>query len=445
MANASANSLLQSVQTYQMAQSAIIDNTFVWINKANKQFKDFQNFTGQLGDTVTYDLQPRFNVSAGLVANFQSLDQRFQSITCGSALNCSYTYTSQQFIFQINNYLEKFARSSAITIGSQTEADLLRLIDGTMVYNDPQQTGPNFGQTVTNSGPYRFFGDGETDITSYEQLSKALYEYQEIGYDHMGVMGLLPMNKISKIVGTGQQLFTPDRGNETAKSWMVGEFQDCNWYKSNLLPTHIAGRIGANSTPANRIITVTAVNFIDGQGTTQITYTEPTGSTYADAFHVGDLMEVVDGTAGYTDVRALTFVGNQLTSLKAQAFVTSTSSCTAGAGTVNIRTFTGNGFNATPGKNQNINTPIVPGMKIKIIPTHKVGVIWSEDALRIAMPRLDEEVPYPTSNKTDPESGLSIRSYYGSIFGQNQKGIITDNVYGGTLLPEKSMRLVFTV
>jgi hypothetical protein len=59
------------------------------------------------------------------------------------------------------------------------------------------------------------------------------------------------------------------------------------------------------------------------------------------------------------------------------------------------------------------------------------------------MPRLPEEIPFPTANKSDPESGVSLRMYYGSLFGQNQRGFVNDVIWGKTLVPEYAMRLLF--
>jgi hypothetical protein len=82
-------------------------------------------------------------------------------------------------------------------------------------------------------------------------------------------------------------------------------------------------------------------------------------------------------------------------------------------------------------------------MKIVVLPSHRAGAIVGGNALFLAMPMLPEEVPFPTANKTDPDSGVSMRMYYGSLFGQNQRGFVHDAIWGSTLVDEYSMRLVF--
>jgi len=78
-------------------------------------------------------------------------------------------------------------------------------------------------------------------------------------------------------------------------------------------------------------------------------------------------------------------------------------------------------------------------MQVTVLPSHRCGLIMSGDPLFLAMPRLPEEVPYPTAATTDPDSGASLRTYYGSLFGQNQRGMVTDVIWGSTLVDEYAM------
>ena len=48
--------------------------------------------------------------------------------------------------------------------------------------------------------------------------------------------------------------------------------------------------------------------------------------------------------------------------------------------------------------------------------------------------------PFDTANEYDPETGASLRLTYGSLFGQNQTGMIYDEVHGSVIVPEYSMR-----
>ena len=69
--------ILQTVQTYQKAELAWLLNSFVGVNLANKKFKNFNDLTANLGDTVTFDTTPRYISYAGLVITEQQYDRTY--------------------------------------------------------------------------------------------------------------------------------------------------------------------------------------------------------------------------------------------------------------------------------------------------------------------------------------------------------------------------------
>jgi hypothetical protein len=92
---------------------------------------------------------------------------------------------------------------------------------------------------------------------------------------------------------------------------------------------------------------------------------------------------------------------------------------------------------------QNINHPIVAGMQVKALPSHRAGLICSGNPLFLAMPALPDQTPFPTGNAYDSDTGVSIRQYYGAQFGLNAMGMVHDCIWGSTLVPENSMALIF--
>ncbi len=141
--------ILQTVQTYQMSGLAYLQNLACFISTANKKFKDFDRMTANLGDTVTFDLPPRFTTTNSLVATFQPADQRAQPLTVDQQISTSYAFTAQQFIFNVRDYMERFGKSAIAEIGTKIEANVAL-------------------NCVT--APYRFFGDGVTPLTNFQLL-----------------------------------------------------------------------------------------------------------------------------------------------------------------------------------------------------------------------------------------------------------------------------------
>jgi len=128
-----------------MSSLAFLQNLNCFISTANTKFKNFEKLVGNLGDSVGFDLPPRMTTTNSLVATFQPADQRIQTLVCDQSVSTSYTFTSQQFIFNVEEYMGRFGKAAVQEIGAQIEANVAQ-------------------NCVTNT--YRFFGDGVTQLTA---------------------------------------------------------------------------------------------------------------------------------------------------------------------------------------------------------------------------------------------------------------------------------------
>lgn len=433
---------LVNVQTYQKAELAFLLNSFCAIRMTNKKFQNFQNMTANLGDTVTFDLPPRYIGYNGLVITQQPSNQRTQSLVCSQAENISAGYTDQQFLFNVRDYMDRFGEAAMKELGSKIEADILRNVVSGVRINDPQNTG--FGSLQVNSGPYRFYGDGVTQINSYGQLAQALANFRDMGASPSKTRGILPMTIVPGIITTGLQQFTPTINEKDKMSWMLGNFSDCEWYQSNLLPIHVSGTIGDTAAP-NNLMTVVSTNDPTGANVTTITFSEPTGGTDANAIKAGDLFQFVDGISGKPNMRALTFIGHEVSAQPVQFRATADAATVAGAVTVSIQTVNSIGLVWAQNANQNVNNTITAGMKVQPLPSHRAGVLYSGDQFYMAMPQLPDESPFTTVNMMDKDSGASIRHYFGSQFGQNNRAYVRDSIWGSCMPSDNCMRLIFPI
>jgi len=413
--------ILQTVQTYQSSSLAYLLNLYAFISTANKKFKDFENLEANLGDTVTFDLPPRYTTQNSLVVTFQESQQRVQPLTVDKQINTSYAFSAQQFIFNVRDYMEKFGKSATLELGTKIEANV--------ALNNINHT-------------YRFYGDGVTPINSYGQLATALAYFRNYGAAKDKTRGYLDDISVPSIVNTGLNQFVWDRNEEIANTWQLGKYSNCDWYQSNLLPTHVSGSVGNGATPTIQTLTVVSTNDPTGTNITQITCTcDASLANDPNAIKAGDVAVFVDGVVGQPNLRYLTFVGHEVSKNPVQ--IRLTADAAASGTTVVLSIYPG--LTSVANQNQNILNNIVAGMKIKVMPSHRAGLIVSGDALFLAMPRLPEEIPFPTANQTDPESGVSLRMYYGSMFGQNQRGFVHDCIWGSTLVDEYAMRILFPV
>ncbi len=406
-----ATNILQQVQTYQMANLALLQNLNVFISIANTKFKDFDRIEANLGDTVTFDLPPRFSTNSTLVATFQDSAQRAQALTVDQAENVSYEFTAQEFIFNVDDYMDKFGRSAMAELSASVESNVAT-------------------NCVTHT--YRFYGNGVDPIDSYDKLAQALALYRNYGAPKNEVRGILSDIAVPAIVGSGLNQFALDRNNEIAADWMVGRFSNCDWHQSNLLPVHTAGNIG------NFATTLTFVS-INAAGD-QVTFSGATASD-PNAIKKDDLLEfAVDNTVD-ANLNYLTFIGHKASANAVQVRATA-DAASDGAGNVIVDIYPP--LIATAGdKDRNLSRALTTNDTATALPNHRAGVIYGGDALFLGMPRLPKEVPFPTANETDPDTGVSMRMYYGSQFGLNQRGFVNDCIWGSTLVDEYAMRLVF--
>lgn len=425
--------ILQQVQTYQRSSLMLLQNLCCHISTANRKFKDFDKIQANLGSVVTFDLPPRATTSAGLVAAWQPAVQRVQSLACDQANNASFSVTAQQRIFNLEKGEEDYMR----VFGKSFMAELAGVVETNIALNWASAVVSQLDGTInTFSGPYRYFGNGSTALSSYQQLAQAIMFFKNYGSVAEGIKVYLPDTVIPSIVGSGLNQFVPNRNSDIAQSWEVGDFGTplVSYYQSNLMPLHISGTTGVSQ----QVLTVVSTNDPTGQNVTQITFSGATASD-ANAVFSGDLFSFQDGVTGFSNLRYLTFIAHSVSANSVQFRATANAAAnSAGVVTISITP----ALNWAGGATQNLNVPIVAGMQVLGLPSHRCGGILGGEAFYLAMPQLPEQSPFDTANEVDPDTGASIRLTYGSQFGQNQTGMVYDETHGSVIVPEYSMRYV---
>lgn len=437
--------VLQQVQEYNLSMLGYLENITPMFANTNKRFKDFQNKIANLGSSTTYDKPTRFGSGTGLVVQFQSAVQRVGTLTCDQAFNVSYGFTAQERIFNVEkdvaSYMREFGKGAVEQIGTLIESNLsLNAISAVPVNSIVNgQTVPT-GALHTESGPYRFFGNGINPINSFQQLDQMIENFVEFGVAKGELECYLPNIIFPAIVGNGLNQFVPDRNDEIANSWEIGMFgaPRCKFMKSNLLPTHTSGTIGNNGTT----LTVTSTNDPTGQSISQITCSGASGS--ADTLLSGDLGQFQDGVSGKTNLRFLTYIGGRQTGQPVQIRITANAASSGGNITFNI--FPSLTISTAPQDDKiAINSNIVSGMQLKFLPTHRAGLLTGGNAFFLSMPKLPTQEPFPTSSEIDPEIGASLRMTSGALFGQNFQGSIIDETHGSQAEPDYCMRVAIPV
>lgn len=416
----SPDNILQQVATYQESNLAYLINLNCFITTANTKFLDFEEKIGNLGDTVTYDLTPRFVVANSLIASVQGSVQRVRTLTVNNAVNVAYSFTSQQIIFNVEDYMKKFGKSATMELSANVEANVAQ-------------------NCVTNT--FRFFGDGVTPITTFNQLAKALAFFRNFGAPKDNTKGYLSDIAVPDIVGSGLNQFATKRNDETAMSWEVGEFSRCDWYQSNLLPTHIAGTEGQQGT----VLTVVSTTKNSNGEIIAITFSGTNAASDTASVKQYDKFQFSDGVANQPNLRFLTFIGHQVSNSPVQFAASADAGSTGGSQvTVQLNPFLLPGvIQAASTNTQNINVDIVAGMQVTVLPSHRAGMITAGDPLFLAMPTLPTQDPFYAASVYDEDTGVSMRNYWGTVLGQNQQMFVHDCIWGSDLAGEYAMMIAF--
>lgn len=411
------NNVLQQVITYNESNLALLENSYALIETANKKYVGFNDdIPKNLGDAVQFDSPPQLTTTDSLVVSFQPAVQKVHTLTVNKQVSSAYEFTAQQFIFNVRDYTDKFGRSAMAEIGTKIEHSVA---------------------TLAETNTFRFFGDGVTAISSYGQLANALAFFRNFGAAKTNTKGYLSDLTYPAIVNSGLNQFALERNKNIANSWEIGRFSNCEWYQSNLLKTHESGTEGN----AGSVLTVVSVTKNADDAIIAITFSGTDSATDANSVKAYDKFVFQDGVAGHRNLRFRTYIGHEVSQCPVQFRAEADAAASGSQVTVEIFP----PLKASAGQSQNINTEIVAGMQAVALPSHRCGLIIAGDPLYLAMPRLPEEVPFPTSIAFDKDSGASIRQYYGSLFGQNQRGMVHDCIFGHTLVDQYAMMIALPV
>lgn len=410
----SANALVQ-VQTYQRSGLGALYNQNPWINTANKKFNGFQNIQNQLGSTVNFDLVPRMIGTNSLVANFEAATQRLHPITVDQQFSVSYSFSAQQLIFNVEDYMQQFGLAAIVQIGNTVGANVAQL-----------------ARTI----PFRCFGDGRTAINSFQQYAQALANFRNFGDPGYPTCAYVDDVSMPAVAASGLQQFVTGRNEELANTWQMGNFSACDFYQTNLLPVHMAGAYGQG---AGITLTITGIS---ADGTT-ITFSSAGGSE-AKALAQYDIL-TLDPT-GAAGLYFLQFTGYQPSSQKVQVRILA-DAVGSGGGAVTATVYPAlvSAVDDPTNNNKNINLSLASlvGVTATIVGNRKCGLITGAQALFLAMPRLNEMVPFPTANEVDVKTGVTMRQYFGAQFGQNIQAMVHDIIWGSTAVEEYTMQVAY--
>lgn len=406
-----ANQLID-VATYTEAGLAMLVNSCPEIKISNGKWDTFNKIPNQLGGVATYSL-PCLVDSTDTIAfgTWGSLTQLQRSISLTKQGAVPLGISNLELIYNLEGYLGAIGKSAVATLATKV------------------------GKEVADKYQYNTYftsGDGTAaGLSSFQQLAQAVDDFNDAGMPAgEEICGIIPLTAKSRIVGTGLNQFAPDRNDEMANTWEIGEFNGVKWYTSNMCPQHVAGTCGKQG------LTLTVIDInADGDELT----VDTTLGVDANAIKKGDVLTFKDIT-GYSNLRYLTYFGGVTTSQYVQVTATANAASDASG---NIVISIDPPLVSTAGRTQNINDSVEAGMQLSVLGSHRAGAIFVRKALMLGMPDLGPTDPFDSARMEDKDTGVRLREYHGFLMGDGAYGYAHDVVWGSDLVPRYSRRLAF--
>lgn len=436
------NNIQEQVQTYAESKVGALSNQNCFLGSFNKEFDEFEDSPKNLGDTINIELPNRAIVNNGLLAKFTGVQQLLQPLTCDQAANSANAFNTGQFIFNADQYMNKYGMARVNELGAAVESNVALNANSSVpvnTVNDNGETVPS-GALHTESGPFLYYGNGIASIDTFQQLAQLEAFQKDFGVPSDGKETniYLPLMAVTDIIGNGLDQFVLSRNEELANnnSWELGKYKgsSSNFYQSNLLPIQTAGTLGEEGVE----LVLVSTNDPAGNAITQLTFSNA-GSADSAAIKAGDVGRFLDNVSGADNIRYLTYVGHKPSQNPVQIRVTANSASSGGNVTVSIYP----ALKSTPGLQQNLSRPLQAGMKVKFVPSHRCGMLVTGNAGFLAMPEMPDMSPYVSHVAVDKDTKLSVRDYYGNGFGNNQRGYVTDIMWTSTVVPWYSRRIIF--
>lgn len=414
------SNVVQNIETYQLTQIAwlLLENAL--IKNTNRHFDDLTSFKGNLGSTVAFNREPQALYTKGsIIPNIQPIQQDKLQLSIDQSGNSSFSMTPMEEYFNIDptNWKPNVQTAALKEIGTAIELSL------------GEQIKPCF----------RWYGDGSTAINSAKQLAEIVEYFEEFGASNINLMAVLPSAIYPAMTATMLAEFATNRNNELSDyKWYKGSFNGCEWGKSKLLPIHTAGTAGTG------VIALTVVSTDDptGANVTKITCSGSVG-TDADCIKKNDCLVFNDGVSGQLNLRYLTYHGHHETQTNK---VTMCAAADAGSTSDSVTFTLTHPLCSVPGMTKNnINHPIAAGMTIKVMPSHRVGVIMSGNPLYLAMPNPQSWIntsPFHQSTVIDTETGISVCMYEGFDPSRAVRFTSMPTIYGTSIEPLNAMRIL---
>lgn len=440
-----ATTVLQAVEAYGLETLAHLGANLTYGSLASTDYEGWdENHPGLRGDNATYRLPSLFSVQNSL--SFDPLTdggfaERFGTLTIDTEKLVVQSITDQEWqTTPLDKLMKDFGADMASSLAGNIDADL--------------------ASTACLSG-YRWAGDvnaGIGSLSDYQSIRLALTKYRNFG-GMKQAMAVLPDIDTTLILNTGLQEFTPVKNDKSALQWQIGAIKgglNTVFYQSPLNPIHTSGTVSETGNGEHVITSVVSSTHIK-PGTTQAI---PASIITIQGVGAGDTVVVNDvgdigaatqngGKFNYPNPINFLRIQDKTVAFSEPQFNVVEGGTATGGGSLTFKVipelkFDGTGTDSTRNLSRAINLGAGAATdRVRIVKSHRTGVIWQDRAFRFASPKLPTQSPYATATYVDKETRIGYRVYHGAVFGAATTSTVHDIRYGKTMEPEFAMRLIF--
>jgi hypothetical protein len=356
----------------------VLSNQLVLAKCANRSYdSEFAIKGAKIGQTLNVRKPVRPTTSQGPVANIQGANETYAPLTFTDPYNVSYAFTSQEMLFSIDDFSNRFIKPAMIALANKIDSVGYAAIMGA-IYN--QVGTPGTAQTTATAR--------DTVLAAAAKL------YDNDAPVDDGMLHCINTPSFNAILsGSNAALFNPQKSvSENYIKGLQGEFGGFTHYLSQNVPSFTLGAYGG--TPLSNSATAQTGSSIITDGWTPTTTVIKAGTvvTFAGVYMVNPQTKLDLGILQQFVVTAdVTADGSGNATLAVSpALVTS-------GGTQNV----------TNGVANNVAVTVVSGASAS---THAYSLAFHRDAIMCA--NLDLPIPGGVAMADyvrDPMSGIGVR------------------------------------
>lgn len=424
-----ANSLQTSSLVVNEALS-ILKNKIVYAKAADRHFEEYYNKEFVPGSTIDIRRPVYFKTQSGPSITPSAIIDRIQPLTITEYIDVSFQFTSQELAYFL--YDNKKRSKAELETKSQKVRSLISSAMAAGIQDLEKFVAGQFN-TYLNYFPYP--STPGTLLNSFAQINNAKATMDNLGMPVDKRFCIVSNNTAAAIQNSLSNNFSTKYREPILEEGYIGYMAGAEFAASTFVTPHTAG-IGAGGSAVGGWIAAGTVRTTTGSGNTLPL--QGLQNSTAGTFKKGDIIYVLGA-------ESWNMAGNISAGMPVQLRVTEDAGTTTGGGNLDLAVEIAGQAIISDATNpfQNVSIPIPSGSAVYLAATHTPNVMFTREALCVAIPPLSQLDPKSvgTERYTDSESGISVRFTHGADITNDINIQRLDMIVGVSVFPDYGIRI----